>query len=128
MVRTAHLIFYVEDQEASTAFYAAVLAEQPTLHVPGMTEFRLTDTAVLGLMPIAGIRRLLGERMPDPASAAGIPRAELYLYVDRPALYHERALRHGAMELSPPRPRSWGDLAGYSLDPEGHVIAFASRG
>jgi hypothetical protein len=31
-----------------------------------MTEFRL-EGAVLGLMPGAGVRRLLGERLPDPS-------------------------------------------------------------
>lgn len=44
-----------------------------------MTEFRLSDDHVLRLMPEAGIKRLLGERLPDPASStiligeSGIP-------------------------------------------------------
>ena len=33
------------------------------LDVPGMTEYELARGAVLGLMPEAGIRRLLGERL-----------------------------------------------------------------
>ncbi len=57
---TAHFILYVADQERSTAFYAAVLARAPRLHVPGMTEFDLADGAVLGLMPETGVRRLPG--------------------------------------------------------------------
>lgn len=127
MIQAAHFILYVADQEASTSFYAAVLGIEPTLHVPGMTEFRLAGTAVLGLMPVAGIRRLLGDGLPDPAAAAGTPRAEVYLYVDRPEVYHRRALEHGARELSPPERRSWGDVAAYAIDAEGHVIAFAAR-
>lgn len=127
MIHRAHFILYVEDQDASRAFYAAVLGQSPSLHVPGMTEFRLSEDAVLGLMPGAGIRRLLGERLPDPSAAAGIPRAELYLYVEEPALYHARALACGARELSAPQLRDWGDLAGYSLDRDGHVLAFAAR-
>jgi uncharacterized protein len=127
MITTAHFILYVEDQPASTAFYGAVLGRAPDLEVPGMTEFRIAEGCVLGLMPVAGIRRLLGERLPDPAQATGIPRAELYLYVDDPAAYHRRALLHGARELSPPEPRDWGDIAAYSLDPDGHVLAFGAR-
>ncbi|MBI5241450.1 MAG: glyoxalase [Elusimicrobia bacterium] len=122
---TAHFILYVSDQDASTAFYAEVLAAKPRLHVPGMTEFALNDGAVLGLMPQAGIKRLLGDRLPDPAEASGIPRAELYLITDDAGGCHQRALRSGAQELSPLLLRDWGHQAAYSLDPDGHVLAFA---
>ncbi|MBI4347460.1 MAG: glyoxalase [Elusimicrobia bacterium] len=121
----AIFILYVSDQKASAAFYAAVLGKKPELDVPGMTEFRLNDGAVLGLMPSAGIKRLLGDAIADPASAAGVPRAEVYLFTpDAPEL-HQRALANGARELSPLRLRNWGDEAGYVLDPDGHVLAFA---
>jgi uncharacterized protein len=126
-MHAAHLILYVADQEAARTFYAAVLDQQPRLHVPGMTEFSLRPGCVLGLMPAAAIRRLLGDGLPDPASAAGVPRAELYLYVEDPAAFHRRALDHGGRELSPIQGRSWGDRAAYSLDPDGHVLAFAAR-
>ena len=123
----AGFILYVRDQQRSAAFYAATLACAPALDVPGMTEFRLCDGATLGLMPEAGIRRLLGDALPDPAAAHGTPRAELYMRVDDPAGYHNRALAAGARELSPLTVRSWGDAAAYSLDPDGHVVAFAKR-
>lgn len=121
----AHLIFYVSDQKRSASFYARVLGIKPTLDVPGMTEFPLADGAVLGLMPAAGIKRLLGDKLPDPERAAGVPRAELYLLSEDPAAHHRRALESGAEELSPLAPRDWGHQAAYSLDPDGHVLAFA---
>lgn len=123
---TAHFILYVSDQARSAAFYRKALGSAPRLDVPGMTEFSLGENAVLGLMPEAGIRRLLGEALPDPARAAGIPRSELYLRVDDPAAYHRRALEAGATELSPLCDRDWGDRAAYALDPDGHVLAFAA--
>ena len=113
----ALFILYVKDQQASRRFYAAVLLQEPSLDVPGMTAFRLLDGCVLGLMPEQGIKRLLGERLPDPATANGVPRAELYLLVDDPQACHRRALENGARELSPLAPRGWGDVAAYSLDP-----------
>ena len=119
-----HFILYVSDQRRSTAFYTTVLGRKPRLDVPGMTEFEI-GSAVLGLMPAAGIKRLLGEKLPDPEAAKGVPRAELYLLVDDPAAFHRRALEQGAKELSPLLPRDWGHLAAYSLDPDGHVLAFA---
>lgn len=113
----------MRDQAASTTFWRHVLAAPPRLDVPGMTEFDLADGAVLGLMPEAGIARLLdGQFVP---AAPGAFRAELYLVVEDPALLHARALAAGARELSPLLPRDWGDDAAYSLDADGHVIAFA---
>jgi uncharacterized glyoxalase superfamily protein PhnB len=121
----AHFIFYVADQARSEAFYAQALGVAPHLSVPGMTEFELEGGAFLGLMPSAGIRALLGEALPDPASAAGVPRAELYLRVADADVCHQRALCAGAVELSPLEERGWGDRAAYSLDPDGHVLVFA---
>jgi uncharacterized glyoxalase superfamily protein PhnB len=91
-----------------------------------MTEFELPGGAILGLMPVSGIRKLLGEALPDPMAARGTPRAELYLLVEDPRALHSRALAAGARELSPVLPRDWGHLAGYSLDLDSHVLAFAS--
>jgi len=126
MIRRAHLIFFVRDQAESARFYSSVLGREPTLNVPGMTEFALVDGAVLGLMPSSGIRRLLP--ITDPESARGVPRAELYLVVDDAAAAHTRALGAGARSLSEPAHRDWGDRAGYVQDPDGHIIAFADRG
>ncbi len=123
----SHFILYVRDQAASTRFYARVLGIEPRLNVPGMTEFQLAESAVLGLMPERGITRLLGDRLPDPAAGRGTPRAELYLYVDDPDASHREALGAGARELSALAPRNWGDDAAYSIDADGHVLAFARK-
>jgi len=122
----SHFIFYVSDQERSTAFYAQALGMAPRLHVPGMTEFALPGGGVLGLMPIEGIRKLLGAALPDPGATA-TPRAELYLMLPEPAACHARALAAGARELSPMLARDWGHVAAYCLDPDGHVLAFAAE-
>jgi uncharacterized glyoxalase superfamily protein PhnB len=119
-------ILYVRDQAASTAFYARLLDASPSLVAPGMTEFSLAGAVALGLMPEAGIRRLLGPSLPDPAAASGIPRAELYLVVDEPEACLERALAGGATALSGLERRSWGDEVAYVLDPDGHVVAIAA--
>ena len=123
----AFFILYVKDQQRAKEFYRAVLRIGPSLDVPGMTEFQLVNGASLGLMPSANIKRLLGDKLPDPANADGIPRAEIYLLVESPGEYHARALAHGATELSPMQDRDWGHRAAYSLDPDGHVIAFAEE-
>jgi catechol 2,3-dioxygenase-like lactoylglutathione lyase family enzyme len=120
-----HFILYVADQRRSAEFYSRVLGYPPDLDVPGMTEFELPGGSILGLMPEEGVRRLLGPSLPDLRRAQGIPRSELYLVVDDPRGSHERAIKAGAVELSAVQPRDWGHSAGYSLDPDGHVVAFA---
>lgn len=118
-------ILYVSNQQRARDFYVGVLGTDPVLDVPGMTEFRLFDGSMLGLMPDDGIARILGDAVPHPAQGAGIPRCELYLIVDDPALALARAVQNGATPVSALVPRGWGDEAGYCADPDGHILAFA---
>jgi len=127
VVYQAHFILYVDDQDSSTEMYEAILAHRPRLDVPGMTEFDLPGGAVLGLMPGAGIRQLLGPELPDPAAGAGTPRAELYLLGTEAAAMLDRALGAGARLLSPVSERNWGHRVGYCIDRDGHVVAFAEE-
>ncbi len=136
---TAHFILFVADQKAATHFYSEVLQQQPRLQVVGMSEFKLAGGAVLGLMPVEGARRLFGEDLLPPGeeagplpvesrpSQAGGPRSELYLLLERPEAVLERAQAAGARVLSPVCARDWGDRAGYCLDRDGHLLAFAAR-
>lgn len=122
---TPHFILYVSDQSASTEFYTNVLGIRPRLDVPGMAEFDLGSGSVLGLMPETSVTRLFDGSVNTGHSQDRPSRAELYLIVENAAAYHARALDSGAKELSPLALRDWGHRAAYSLDPDGHVIAFA---
>ncbi|NQU66583.1 MAG: lactoylglutathione lyase [Candidatus Marinimicrobia bacterium] len=108
------IIFYVTDQKWSAEFYENVFEMKPVLDVPGMTEFRISDSLSLGLMPGDGIKQLLGDAIEHPfLHGNSIPRAELYLMVDFPEIWMERAIQAGAEVVSPLSERDWGDLAGY---------------
>ena len=124
-MKRAHFVLFVSDQERSRAFYEQTLRSIPQLHVPGMTEFALPGGAVLGLMPESGIERLLDDERVRPSHGSGVPRAELYLVVEDARAFLERAIHSGAEPLSPVKLRDWGHAAGYCLDPDGHVLAFA---
>jgi uncharacterized glyoxalase superfamily protein PhnB len=125
MELNAEFILYVADQKVSRDFYSQILLIEPELDVPGMTEFRLSNTNKLGLMPIEGIKKILGEKIADQDTAAGIPRSELYLLSENAGDLCSRAIAAGAVEISPLLKRSWGDKAAYYSDPDGHIIAFA---
>lgn len=120
-------ILYVSDQQASTTFYTRLFRQDPVLNVPGMTEFELAANCKLGLMPNQGIAKIIGEKMPHPASGSGIPRCELYLLVTDVAAEYAHALQSGAQLILPVTPMDWGDSVCYFADPDGHVIAFAER-
>ncbi|MBI3134369.1 MAG: VOC family protein [Bacteroidetes bacterium] len=118
-------IIYVADQNISRNFYTALLQTSPTLDVPGMTEFTLSDTCKLGLMPNRGIAKILGSHLPHPDTGTGIPRCEIYLTVADIQAVFEHAVACGAKIISAPENRDWGHCVCYLTDPDGHVIAFA---
>lgn len=118
-------ILYVADQAKSRDFYRTLLGIPPRLDVPGMTEFDLGG-CVLGLMPEAGIARILHPVVPHPGDGHGIPRCELYLKVPDARSSHAHGISCGALEIQSVSARDWGDDVGYLADPDGHIIAFAS--
>jgi catechol 2,3-dioxygenase-like lactoylglutathione lyase family enzyme len=123
-MRVVHTILYVSDQNRSTDFYGKILGADPVLNVPGMTEFRLSENHILGLMPETGIKNLLGPGVGE--FAQGSLRAELYFRVSNPEELFTSALEHGAKELSPIARRDWGDRAGYVMDFDSNILAFAA--
>lgn len=120
-------ILYVSDQEKSKHFYEELLSLKPALHVPGMTEFQLSEGTKLGLMPENGIATILSDKIPHPITGNGIPRCELYLKVKNTEDYIQRGIQLGAKMISPLQSRDWGDKAGYIADADGHIIAFAEK-
>jgi uncharacterized glyoxalase superfamily protein PhnB len=120
-------ILYVRSQEISKNFYKQLLQKEPRLDVPGMTEFSLTEHAILGLMPEDGIAKILKDHTPHPTKGTGIPRSEIYLYVDDPESYYKRALRAGGKAISEFQERNWGDSVAYCADPDGHILAFSKK-
>ena len=126
-IKSAETILYVKDQQLSTVFYEKLFRKQSDLNVPGMTEFHFTGNFILGLMPNNGIAKILGDKTPHPKAGTGIPRCELYFYVDNLATEYENALSVGARLVSPVEQRNWGDRACYFADQDGHIIAFAEK-
>lgn len=125
-LNSTEIILYVENQGISCAFYQALLGFAPILDVPGMTEFELGPYCKLGLMPNAGIAKILADKMPHPAEANGIPRCELYLQVNDIESACTHALKTGAKLIADLAHRDWGDQVCYMADPDGHIIAFAT--
>lgn len=118
-------IIYVANQELSKNFYQKLLQEKPILDVTGMTEFKINEHSKLGIMPENGIANLLGENIIHPSKGNGIPRCEIYLYVNSPEDFYERAIKYGAKPISKCMTRDWGDKVAYCADFDGNILAFA---
>ncbi len=126
LIDHCQMILYVSDQKRSRDFYSALLGKEPSLDVPGMTEFVLSDKLKLGLMPESGIAKILSDKTPHPSTGNGTPRCELYLKVANPDDVYRLAVSLGAKEISAVTHRDWGDTVGYVSDFDGHILAFAS--
>ncbi len=126
-IQLIEIILYVKDQEASSMFYERILRRKPDLNVPGMTEFIVSENCKIGLMPNKGIAKILADKTPHPDSGNGIPRCELYLYVDDIQGEFDNAIKCGAKLISPITEMNWGDKACYFSDPDGHILAFAEK-
>lgn len=120
-------IIYVKDQNRSRDFYKTLLNMIPSLDVPGMTEFHLTENCKLGIMHESGIAKILGDKVPHPSKGKGIPRCEIYLFVDSPQLTLDKALKAGATFISNAKLRDWNHIVAYAADPDGHILAFAKE-
>ncbi|WP_442787814.1 VOC family protein [Flavobacterium suncheonense] len=126
-ILASEFILYVDNQESASRFYEAVFRTKPTLEVPGMTEFTLSETLKIGLMPNSGIAKILTPKTVHPEKGNGIPRCELYFYVNDLQFEFDNAVKAGAKIISDIEDRNWGDRVGYVADLDGHIIAFAEK-
>ncbi len=126
-INLVETILYVSNQDRSCKFYEKIFRKSPDLNVPGMAEFIISEKCKLGLMPNDGIARILGQKTPHPASGNGIPRCELYFYVNDVQMEYDNAVASGAVVISAIAKRNWGDTVCYFADPDGHIIAFAQE-
>lgn len=123
----SEFILYVANQEVSSRFYEAIFRTKPTLEVLGMTEFTVSETVKIGLMPNNGIAKIITPVVIHPEKGNGIPRCELYFHVENLELEYQNALQAGAKIISGIENRNWGDRVCYFADLDGHIIAFAEK-
>lgn len=126
-IKLTETILYVSNQEVSCKFYEKIFRQAPDLNVPGMTEFIVSDNFKIGLMPNDGIAKILSDKTPHPGTGNGIPRCELYFYVDDVQMEYDNAIKSGAKLISGIADRDWGDRVCYFSDPDGHILAFADN-
>jgi PhnB protein len=127
MIKKSQFILYVENQSVSTEFYSKLLNQEPILNVPGMTEFKLTENSILGLIPVKGIKKLLENKIETSITLEDNVKSELYILVDNIEEYFNRAISLKVTVLSEIKERDWGHRVAYFLDLDNYIVALAEE-
>ncbi|MFZ5352581.1 MAG: VOC family protein [Bacillota bacterium] len=120
-------ILYVRNQGISRDLYSKVFDMEPTLDVPGMTEFQLMPGVSLGLMPGDGITSILENKVVNPDTNREAIRCELYVFVSDPDACLKKLVQAGGSSISNGALRNWGDYVAYGCDYDGNIVAFAKK-
>lgn len=120
-----YFIIYVDNLDKTKMFYEILFNIIPIIDQPSMCEFELPNGLTLGIMPKSSIVKLFGEDYIFNDNKKNNPKFELYFQVDDPETFHKKAMNLGALELRKFEEMDWGDRAAYSINHDGHILAFA---
>ncbi|NLM44368.1 MAG: VOC family protein [Clostridiales bacterium] len=98
---------------------------EPLMDVPGMTEFKLADNMLLGIMPSEGIKNMMDIKTIKHWKEGEIPKCQIYLPVDEPDDYYNRVVKAGGIGIIEGKSTPWGGYIAYCMDLDGNLLAFA---
>lgn len=122
-----YFIIYVDNLDKTKIFYELLFNRKPVLDEPGMCEFKLPDDSTLGIMPNTSLEKLFGKTFEIQKNKKALPQTEFYFLVDNALPFHNKAIQLGATEIRKLSKMDWGDKAAYSINHDGHILAFAER-
>ena len=122
-----YVIIYVENIEKTKIFYEMLFDIKPIVDEPGMCEYELPNGTTLGIMPNTSLEILFGADYIINKKKKTTPKFELYFQVNDPESFHNKAKQLGALELREFNQMDWGDKAAYSINHDGHILAFAEK-
>lgn len=126
-MKKTYFIFYVDDFDKTKMFYQLLFNLTPIIDEAGMCEYELPDGSTLGIMPSASLAKLFGDKFVEQKDRKALPNVELYFLMENALEFHKRALQLGATEIREFAEMDWGDKVAYSLNHDGHILAFAER-
>ncbi len=122
-----YFIIYVDDFDKTKLFYELLFNIKPEVDEPGMCEYKLPDGSTLGIMPSSSLAKLFGNKFVEQKDRRALPNVELYFLMNNGLEFHKRALQLGATEIRKVEEMDWGDKVAYSLNHDGHILAFAEK-
>ena len=122
-----YFIIYVDDFDKTKLFYELLFNNKPEIDEPGMCEFKLPNGFKLGIMPSSSLEKLFGEEFLEQRDRKSLPKIELYFQIEKAKDFHQRAIQLGATEIKKFTKMDWGEKVAYSLNHDGHILAFAEK-
>ena len=121
-MKFAYSILYVDDVEATVAFYERAFGLKRKMVVDG--EYGELDTGSTRLAFAA--RAHVTKHFPIPFQTAGLkndpPPFEIGLVTDDVQAAFDNAVAAGAVALTEPAKKPWGQTVGYVRDTNGYLI------
>ena len=120
-VKLGFCIRYVRDVEQTIAFYERAFGMERKMIVEGGGYGELKGPPALGFASEAQAESLVGafaRSRPDAKPQA----SELGFIVDDVAAAFERAVAAGAVAVTKPVKKPWGQTVAYVRDPDGHLV------
>lgn len=122
-----HFILFVKDLNKCKMFYELLFERKPIVDENNICEFELNSNSILGLMT-----KDLTDKIFESDFSYLMPNKikhgnEIYIECVNAEEMHKKALQLGCLEISPFQEREWGHCVGYSVNHEGHILAFASQ-
>lgn len=127
-VRFSHTIFYVKDVIKTIRFYEAAFGIKPKfIHESNAyAELATEGVALAFASEELGHMNLPGGFQPNNPDKP--PQAcEVAFITEDPMKLYQQAVKNGAVGLSPPKPKPWGQVVGYVRDPNGILVEVAGE-
>ena len=126
VITKVHIILTVSDISKSRMFYNLLFNITPIVDESNICEFQLTENLILGLqnedLKLKNFDPDIYMRFAQNKHTGG---EEIYIEHSDAEGIHTKALQLGCLELSPFKERNWGHKVGYSINHDGHILAFA---
>ncbi len=128
MIKFSHTIFYVKDVSKTIHFYGAAFGIKPKfIHESNAYAELMTEGVALAFVSEDLAMTNLPEGY-ERNSIGRLPQAcEIAFTTDDPEKWYRKALEAGAIELTPPQLKPWGQVVAYVRDPNGILIEIAGE-
>ena len=120
-----HFILDSKDLSKSKMFYSLLFDTQPIVEDNNIVEFEIVPGFILGLQSIELKDKLFDRDIFNRYRNTSNAASELYIECENAEAMHQKALSLGCLELSPFSKREWDHYAGYSINHDGHILAYA---
>lgn len=122
-MKFGYTIVYVPDVDRALEFFEAAFGlNRRFLHESGMYGELETGSTTLAFAAF----EVAEMNLPLPIVRSQLPEKplgfEIALVTDDVAAAHEHAVRNGAIQLSPPETKPWGQTVSYVRTPEGILV------